>query len=80
MRKFTIAAATIAFGALLASAPAKALEDWGPKQVGNQCVKIHPYFARDQRFGVWSACPQTASVSVAPTAQRSRARHRATAR
>jgi hypothetical protein len=80
MRKLTIAAATIAFTALLASAPAKALEDWGPKQVGNQCVKIHPYFARDQRFGVWSACPQTASAAVANSAQRRQARRQPASR
>jgi len=53
---------TIAFGAMLASAPAVADDiHGGPKQVGNQCFKIAPGMDREQRFGSWGACPQTAS-------------------
>jgi hypothetical protein len=69
MHKFTIAAATIAFGALLASAPAQAETlGGGAKQVGNQCFKYSTGQERDGRFGTWSACPQTASAA-ASTAQ-----------
>jgi uncharacterized membrane protein len=72
MQKLTIAAVTIAFGALLASAPAKALENWGPSQIQGQCFKVAHAQGRDLYFGTWSACPQAASVAVAPTSQRRR--------
>jgi len=71
MHKLTLAAATIAFGALLASAPARAdYEHGGPIKVGNQCITSAMSFGRDARFGSWGACPQTASVALAPTTQR----------
>jgi hypothetical protein len=69
MHKLTIAAATIAFGALLASIPAQAETlGGGPKQAGNQCFKFSTGQERDARFGSWGACPQTASAA-ASTAQ-----------
>jgi len=82
MRKLTIVAATIAFGTLLASAPVQAAyEHGGPIKVGNQCITHAPGFGtRDSRWGAWSACPQTASVAVAPTAQRRNTRHRSASR
>jgi hypothetical protein len=70
MHKLTIAAVTIAFGALLASVPAQAEQlGGGPKQIGNQCFKFSQAQERDARFGSWGACPQTASAA-ASTAQR----------
>jgi hypothetical protein len=67
MHKLTIAAATIAFGALLALAPAQAdILNGAPKQAGNQCFALSTGQGRDERFGIWGACPQTASVAVAP--------------
>jgi hypothetical protein len=68
MRSLTIAIATIAFGALLASAPARAdLLNGAPDKNGSQCFTYSHSQARDARFGVWGACPQKASVAVAPT-------------
>jgi len=76
MGKLTIAAMTIAFGAMLASAPAVADDlHGGPAKVGTQCFKMAPGMDREQRFGSWGACPQTAS---APAAQRRTARRAAT--
>jgi hypothetical protein len=72
MHKLTIAAATIAFGALMASASAPARADMlngAPKQAGNQCFTLATGQGRDERFGVWGACPQTASVAVAPASR-----------
>ena len=67
MHKLTIAAATIAFGALLASATAQAdILNGAPKQAGNQCFTLSTGQGRDERFGIWGACPKTASVAVAP--------------
>jgi hypothetical protein len=74
MQKLTIAVVTIAFGALLASAPANAIENWGPNQVQGQCFKVAHAQGRDLYFGTWGACPQTASAAVATTAQRRIAR------
>ncbi len=66
MHKLTIGAATIAFGALLASAPAQAdMLNGAPKQAGNQCFTLSAGQGRDERFGLWGACPQKASVAVA---------------
>ena len=76
MHKLTIAAATIAFGALLASAPARAdLLNGAPAKNGNQCFTFSHSQARDVRFGVWGACPQTASVAVAPAPRYIRRHH-----
>ena|SRR6266478_403187 len=73
MRKFIVSAAAMtAFAALLASAPANALENYGPSQVGNQCFKPAHSQGRDFNFGSWGACPQPASVAVAPTRHKNR--------
>jgi len=75
MRKVIISAAAMtAFTALVASAPANAVENYGPKQVGNQCFSPAHTQGRDLAFGTWGACPQTASVSAAPA--RHKGRHR----
>ena len=68
MRQFTISAAVATvFAALLASVPAQAdMHDGGAKQVGSKCFKFSTGNERDSRFGIWQACPQTASVAVAP--------------
>ena len=68
MRQFTIsAAAATVFAALLASAPAQAdILNGAPAKAGNQCFKMSTGQGRDERFGLWGACPQTASVAVAP--------------
>jgi hypothetical protein len=68
MRQFTLSvAATTIFVALLASAPVRAdLLNGAPKQAGNQCFTLSTGQGRDERFGMWSACPQKASVAVAP--------------
>ncbi len=64
MRKFIISAAAMtAFAALLAQAPAKADYNFGPIQNGGQCWKDS---TSSKFFGYWSACPQPASVAVAP--------------
>jgi len=62
MHKLIIAAMTIAFGATLASAPVRADNlQGGPAKNGTQCFKMSPGNDREQRFGSWGACPQTAS-------------------
>ena len=68
MRQFTISAAVATvFAALLASAPAQADNlNGAPERAGNQCFKFSVGQGRDARFGYWDACPQTASVAVAP--------------
>jgi hypothetical protein len=67
MRKFVVSvAAMTAFAALLASAPANALETYGPTRVGNQCLTPAPHWLRDLSFGSWGACPQPAAVAVVP--------------
>ena len=74
MHKLTIAVATVAFGAFLASAPAMAdANHGGPVAKNGQCFKYSPGSeSRDYRFGVWGACPQTASTAVAPANRRAR--------
>ena len=67
MRQLMIAAAGIA---LLASAPAKADVNYGPKQNGNQCWKSSVGNEREGRFGYWSTCPKPASTAIAPVASR----------
>jgi hypothetical protein len=77
MRKSWISAAVITtFAALVLSAPAGALESYGPKQVGNQCFTAAPNWGRDLSFGSWAACPQTASVASTPAPHRIHHRHR----
>jgi uncharacterized membrane protein len=76
MHKLTIAAATIAFGALLASAPAQAdILNGAPEKNGNQCFAFSAGGSRDSRFGTWGACPQTASVAVTPASRHTRRHH-----
>jgi hypothetical protein len=81
MRQFTIsAAAATVLAALLASAPAQAdILNGAPAKNGNQCFTFSASQARDARFGVWGACPQTASASVAPAPRQVR-RHRSSSR
>jgi hypothetical protein len=68
MRQFTISTAALTvFAALLASIPAQAeMNGGGPVQSGAQCFKYSAGQDKDGRFGMWAACPQTASVAVAP--------------
>jgi hypothetical protein len=67
MRKFVISAAAMtAFAALLSSAPASALENYGPNKVGNQCFTPAATQGRDLGFGSWGACPQPASIAAVP--------------
>jgi hypothetical protein len=77
MRQFTIsAAAATVLGALLASVPAQAdILNGAPYQAGNQCFKFSTGQGRDERFGSWGACPQTASVAVAPAPRQVRRHH-----
>jgi len=70
MRKFVILTAAMTAFAALASAPANAIENYGPKQVGNQCFTPAHQSGRDLAFGTWGTCPQPASVAVAPKAQK----------
>jgi hypothetical protein len=82
MRQFTISAAVATvFAALLASAPARAeILNGAPHQAGNQCFKFSTGYARDERFGSWGACPQTASATVAPAPRHFRRHHRGASR
>jgi hypothetical protein len=76
MHKLTFAAATIAFGAMLASVPAQAdMSGGGPKQKGGQCFTHSQSMEREGRFGFWGGCAQTASTPVAPSAQNANTRH-----
>jgi hypothetical protein len=77
MRQFTISAAVATvFVALLASAPARAdILNGAPNKVGNQCFKFSTGNGRDERFGLWGACPQTASATVAPAPRHVRRHH-----
>jgi len=73
MRKIIISTTALtAFAALLASAPANAVDNYGPSKVGNQCFKASPHWGRELAFGTWGACPQPASISVAPTRHKMR--------
>jgi hypothetical protein len=80
MRQFTISAAALTvFAALLATAPAQAeMSGGGPTQNGNQCFKYSSGNDKDGRFGLWTACPQTASTAVATPRQTRR--HRSASR
>jgi len=71
MHKLTIAAATIAFGAMLGSAQAEILGGASTKN-GNQCFKYSSANERDGRFGSWGACPQAASTPATQQRQRTR--------
>jgi hypothetical protein len=60
MHKFAIAAATITFGALLASAPVQALN--GQVKKDGKCFIPSHSQARDVQFGYWADCAQMASM------------------
>jgi hypothetical protein len=77
MRKFVISATAVTvFAALMASAPANAVDNFGPTKVENQCFKASTNVGRDLSFGTWGACPQPANVASAPVATRHKKRHR----
>jgi hypothetical protein len=65
MHKMTIAA-TIAFGAFLAVAPAHADRNWGPVQQNGQCwnAQVAHGGSNGGTWGYWAACPQKASVAA----------------
>ncbi len=66
MRQFTISVAALAaFGIMLTAAQAEILNG-APAKNGNKCFNFSVGQGRDARFGYWDACPQTASVAVAP--------------
>ena len=65
MHKFTVAAATITVGALLASAPVQALN--GQVKKDGKCFMPAQGHTRDLGFGYWGDCPQTASTAGAST-------------
>jgi hypothetical protein len=71
MNKLMIAAATIAFGAMLASAPANAEYNYGPIQNGSQCWTAAQAQGRDG-FGAWGTCAQKASTPAAQPVRRHR--------
>ena len=77
MRQFTISAAVATvFAALLASAPAQSeILNGAPHKAGNQCFTFSVGNGRDERFGMWGACPQTASATVAPAPRHVRRHH-----
>ncbi len=66
MRQFRMSVVALAaFGVMLTAAQADILNG-APAKNGNQCFTFSHSQARDARFGIWGACPQTASVAVAP--------------
>ncbi len=78
MQKLTITAA-VAFGVLLAIAPAQADHGAGTvKQKGNLCYN-HTKGAddRENSFGYWSECPHGANTNTSVTSTRHKNRHSA---
>ena len=67
MRQFTLSVVALtAFAAMLTAAQADALNGQ-PAKKGNQCFSYSPNAGhRGGEFGYWGACPQTASVAIAP--------------
>ncbi len=67
MRQFMLSTVALtAFGVMLTAAQADTLNG-GPQQKGNECYTFSTTSGpRDSRWGYWGACPQTASVAVAP--------------
>jgi hypothetical protein len=61
MSKLAVAAATITFGALLASAPAQALN--GQVQRDGNCFYPSHAEGRDLQFGTWRECPKAAGAT-----------------
>jgi uncharacterized membrane protein len=82
MTKLTFsAAAVLAISALVAaSAPASAVENWGPSKNGSQCFKVASGESKDMQFGHWGDCPQTASAPVAAATTQHRRIHRTASR
>lgn len=81
MRQFAmIATALSLLAATGATVQADALQG-GPVKNGNQCFKASPQSGGDRAngFGYWTACPATASASVAATPSTPRATRRARA-
>jgi hypothetical protein len=77
MRQVTISVAMVVFATLLASAPATAVENWGPKQNGGQCFNVARGEGKDLQFGHWGACPQPASAASNTAAPARRTARRA---
>jgi hypothetical protein len=71
MRQFTLAAATVALFALVATAPASAAIMGGPVKQNGQCWKSHAA-GSDASFGRWQACPQPAATPTTGRAARPR--------
>lgn len=65
MYKLTIAAAAIAFGAVLATVPAQADHSAGSVYKDGKCFKHSNGQEREGGFGYWGECPQTASTAAA---------------
>jgi hypothetical protein len=59
MHKLAVAAATITFGALLASAPVQALN--GQVKKDGKCFIASHSQSRDVQFGYWADCAQAAN-------------------
>jgi hypothetical protein len=65
MRKFVLSAAALTIVAgLMVPAQAEVNLNPGPVKNGTMCWKDQ--VGRKAEFGYWIACPQTASVAVAP--------------
>ena len=64
MGRVTFFATAITIATFLASAPASAVETWGPRQNGSQCFIPHKGEGKDLQFGYWGACPQSASTAI----------------
>jgi hypothetical protein len=78
MRQVTISAAMMVFATLVASAPAGAVENWGPKQNAGQCFNVARGEGKDLQFGHWGACPQPAAAASTAAAPARRTARRAT--
>ncbi len=67
MRQFTLSVVALtAFAAMLTAAQADSLMGQ-PVQKGSQCFSHSPNAGpRGGDWGYWAACPQTASVAIAP--------------
>ncbi len=72
MRQFTLAAATVAIAALVASGPASAERLMGgPTKQNGQCWKSHSG-GSEATWGVWTACPQGAATPATRRTARGR--------
>jgi hypothetical protein len=64
MYKLTVAAAAIAFGAVLATIPAQADHGAGAVHKDGKCFMHSNGQEREGGFGYWGECPQTASTTA----------------